>query len=116
MMKYPVQVRSGMPADAVPRGPQAIKECVTGWSASFTDLRFSVEQMLNEGDRVVMQLLMEGTLQGAWLGIPPSGKKDADSDVHRPPRRAGKVVEDWCWPNPSASATWSCPEHIGLGG
>jgi len=26
--------------------------------------------MLSEGDRVVMQLLMEGTHQGTWLGIP----------------------------------------------
>jgi steroid delta-isomerase-like uncharacterized protein len=69
------QLRSGAPADAVPRGPQAMKEHVAGWIASFPDLRFSIEQMLNEGDRVVTQLLMEGTHQGAWLGIPASGKK-----------------------------------------
>jgi steroid delta-isomerase-like uncharacterized protein len=89
------QLRSGVPADAVPRGPQAIKEHVANWIASFPDLRFSIEQMLSEGDRVVMQLLMEGTHQGAWLGIPSSGKKLQIRmfTVHRVVQ--GKIVEDW---------------------
>jgi steroid delta-isomerase-like uncharacterized protein len=89
------QLRSGVPADAVPRGPQAIKEHVASWIASFPDLRFSIEQMLSEGDRVVTQLLMEGTHQGAWLGIPASGKKMQIRmfTVHRVVQ--GKIVEDW---------------------
>jgi steroid delta-isomerase-like uncharacterized protein len=89
------QLRSGVPADAVPRGPQLIREHVTGWIASFPDLRFSIEQMLSEGDRVAMQLLMEGTHQGAWLGIPPSGKKMHIRmfTVHRVVQ--DKIVEDW---------------------
>lgn len=89
------QLRSGVPADAVPRGPQAIKEHVTGWVASFPDLQFRIEQMLSEGDRVVMQLLMEGTHQGAWLGIPASGRKMQIRmfTVHRVAQ--GKIVEDW---------------------
>ena len=59
------------------------------------DLRFSIEQMLSEGDRVVTQLLMEGTHQGAWLGIPASGKKMQIRmfTVHRVVQ--GKIVEDW---------------------
>ena len=89
------QLRSGVPVEAVPRGPQAIKEHVAGWIASFPDLRFSIEQMLSEGDRVVTQLLMEGTHQGAWLGIPASGKKMQIRmfTVHRVEQ--GKIVEDW---------------------
>jgi steroid delta-isomerase-like uncharacterized protein len=89
------QLRSGVPVDAVPRGPQAIKEHVAGWIASFPDLRFSIEQILGEGDRVVTQLLMEGTHLGAWLGIPASGKKIQIRmfTVHRVVQ--GKIVEDW---------------------
>ena len=89
------QLRSGVPADAVPRGPEAIKEHVAGWITSFPDLRFSVEQMLSEGDRVMTQMLMEGTHQGAWLGIPASGKKMQIRmfTVHRVVQR--KIVEDW---------------------
>ena len=89
------QLRSGEPADAVTRGPLVIKEHIAGWIASFPDLRFSIEQMLSEGDRVVMQLLMEGTHQNAWLGIPASGKKMQIRmfTVHRVV--LGKIVEDW---------------------
>ncbi len=67
--------QTAAPADAATRGPQAIKEHVAGGIASSPDLPFSIERVLSEGDRVVMQLLMEGTNQGAWLGIPASGKK-----------------------------------------
>ena len=89
------QLRSGAPADEVPRGPREIKEHVTGWIASFPDLRFRIEQMVSEGDRVVMQLLMEGTHQGAWMGIPASGKKVQIRmfTVHRVEQ--DKIIEDW---------------------
>ena len=89
------QLQSGVPGDAVPRGPQEIKEHVAGWIASFPYLRFSIEQMLSEADRVVMQLLMEGTHKGAWLGIPASGKKMQIRmcTVHRVAQ--GKIGEDW---------------------
>jgi steroid delta-isomerase-like uncharacterized protein len=89
------QLRSGVPADSVSRGPQVIREHVAGWIASFLDLRFRIDQMLSEGDRVVTQLLMEGTHLGAWLGIPASGKKLQIRmfTVHRVAK--GKIVEDW---------------------
>jgi steroid delta-isomerase-like uncharacterized protein len=89
------QLRSGVPADAVARGPQAIKEHVAGWVSSFPDLRFTIEQMLGEGDLVAMQLLMEGTNQGAWMGIPASGRKLQIRmfTVYRVAQ--GKIVEDW---------------------
>jgi steroid delta-isomerase-like uncharacterized protein len=89
------QLRSGVPVDAVTRGPQAMKEHVAGWIASFPDFRFSIEQMLSEGDRVVTQLLMEGTHRGAWMGIPARGKKLQIRmfTIHRVVQ--GKIVEDW---------------------
>ncbi|HTV10202.1 MAG TPA: ester cyclase [Candidatus Aquilonibacter sp.] len=89
------QLRSGAPVDPVSRGPDMIKEHVAGWIASFPDLHFSIEQMLSEGDRVVTHLLMEGTQQGTWLGIPASGKRMQIRmfTVHRVLQ--GKIVEDW---------------------
>lgn len=89
------QLWSGAPADAVPRGPRAIKEHVTSWTASFPDLRFSVEQILSEGERVVMQLRADGTQRGEWLGIPATGKKIQIRmfTVHLISR--SKIIEDW---------------------
>ena len=89
------QLRSGAPMDAVPRGPEEIKVHVADWIASFPDLRFSIEQMLSEEDRVMTQLLMEGTHQAAWMGIPASGRKMQIRmfTIHRVVQR--KIVEDW---------------------
>ena len=89
------QLRSGVPMDAVARGPHDIKIDITQWTASFPDLRFSVEQMLCEGDRVGMQLRMEGTQRGEWMGIPASCRKIQIRmfTVHRIAQ--GKIVEDW---------------------
>jgi hypothetical protein len=45
------QLRSGIADEAAPRGPDAMKEHVSGWIAGFPDLRMRVEQMVSEGDR-----------------------------------------------------------------
>jgi steroid delta-isomerase-like uncharacterized protein len=89
------QLRSGDPDEAIARGPQAIKEHVASWIASFPDLRFNIEQMLAEDDRVATQLLAEGTHKGAWLGIPATSKKLRIRifTIHRVVQ--GQMVEDW---------------------
>ena len=58
------QLRSGVLDEPARRGPQAMKEHVSGWIMSFPDLRFTVEQTIAEEDRIVSQLVMEGTHEG----------------------------------------------------
>ena len=89
------QLRSGVLAESVHRGPQAMKEHVSGWLMSFPDLRFNIEQMIAEQDRVVSQLVMEGTHQGAWMGISPTGKRLQIRmiTIHRIAN--SKIAEDW---------------------
>lgn len=89
------QLRSGVSAEPARRGPQAMKEHVSGWLMSFPDLHFSIEQTISERDHVVSQLVMEGTHQGAWMGISPTGKKLQIRmiTIHRIAN--GKIAEDW---------------------
>lgn len=89
------QLQSGSPVVAAPRGPAAIKAHVAGWLSAFPDLRFTVEQMLADGDRVISQLAMDGTQTGQWLGIPPTRKRVNIRmiTIHR--IREGKIIEDW---------------------
>ena len=89
------QLRSGVLADPAHRGPQAMKEHVSGWLMSFPDLRFNIEQMIAEEDRVVSQLVMEGTHEGTWMGISPTRKRLQIRmiTVHRITN--GKIAEDW---------------------
>jgi len=89
------QLRSGVSADPARRGPQAMKEHISGWLMSVPDLRFHIEQMIADGDRVVSQLVMEGTHEGTWMGISPTGKRlhIRMITIHRIVN--GKIAEDW---------------------
>src|SRR5499425_3379670 len=89
------QLRSGALAETASRGPQAMKEHISGWLTSFPDLRFNIEQMIAEGDRVVSQLVMDGTHQGTWMGISPTGKRlhIRMITIHR--IASSKIAEDW---------------------
>jgi steroid delta-isomerase-like uncharacterized protein len=89
------QLRSGIPMEAVPRGPEAVKKHMAEWLAGFPDLRFEIEQTLAEDDRVLSQWVMHGTHTGTWLGIPATGRTVSIRmmTVHR--IRDGKISEDW---------------------
>jgi predicted ester cyclase len=89
------QLRSGVLAEPARRGPQEIKEHVSGWLKSFPDLRFNIELMLVEQDHVVSHLVMEGTHQGTWMGISPTGKRLQIRmiTIHRIAN--SKIAEDW---------------------
>jgi steroid delta-isomerase-like uncharacterized protein len=88
-------LRSGALAEASRRGPKVMKEHISAWLMSFPDLQFNIEQMIAERDRVVSQLVMEGTHQGMWMGISPTGKRILIRmiTIHRIAN--GKIAEDW---------------------
>jgi len=89
------QLQSGAETAAVVRNSEAVKHHVEEWLAGFPDLRFTIEQMLVEDDRVMTQSVMRGTHTGVWLGIAPTGKQVSVrlSVIHRV--LDGKIVEDW---------------------
>ncbi len=89
------QLRSGIPTISTPRGPESIKDHIAEWLSGFPDLKFTIEQMIAEGDRVSTLLVMDGTHTGQWLGISPNGKRINIRmlTIHR--IRSGKIIEDW---------------------
>jgi predicted ester cyclase len=89
------QLQSGVLAEPVGRGPQEMKQHVSGWLTSFPDLRFTIEQMISEGDRVVSQLVMEGTHEAAWMGISPTGRRLQIRMVTLHRIAENKIAEDW---------------------
>lgn len=89
------QLQSGAPVIAAPRGPAAVKAHVRSWLSGFPDLKFGVEQMFAEGDRVLSQLVMDGTQTGEWIGIPPTGKRLNIRMITIHHIRTDKIIEDW---------------------
>src|SRR5438093_11820701 len=58
----------------LPGGLEGSKQFIGMYLTAFPDLHLTVEEMIVEGDKVVCRLTASGTHQGAFLGIPPTGK------------------------------------------
>ena len=63
--------------------------------AAFPDFHYTVEFTVAEGDRVAQRLNASGTMQGEFLGMPPSGKQATWTETHVSRFANGKLVEHW---------------------
>jgi predicted ester cyclase len=63
--------------------------------AAFPDLRYTVEDMVSEGDKVVARWHWEGTHDGVFRDIPPTGKRVSLTGIVIYRLDGGKVVERW---------------------
>jgi len=59
-----------------------------GWSES-------IDEMIAEGDRVMVRWTFHGTQQGEYLGIPPPGKPLTFSGIYIFRVSDGKIAEVW---------------------
>ncbi len=56
-------------------GREEFKQYLSLYITAFPDARFTVENEIAEGDRVVSRYTFRGTHQGELMGIPPTGKQ-----------------------------------------
>ena len=61
---------------------------------AFPDRRFSVEDMVAEGDKVSARFTMRGTHEGEFRGMAPTGKAVTMTGIDMIHLREGKMVED----------------------
>jgi predicted ester cyclase len=59
----------------MPQGKAAPRAMVTMMRDGFSDFRVAVEDMLQDGNKVVTRSRFTGTHDGEFMGIPPTGKK-----------------------------------------
>ena len=62
---------------------------------AFPDLHYTVEDLVAEGDKITARLTISGTQQGAFMGIPSTGKHATVSDIEIFRITNGKAVECW---------------------
>jgi predicted ester cyclase len=63
--------------------------------AGFPDLRYTLEDEIAEGDKVVQRALVSGTMKGDFMGIPATGKHATWMEMHIVRFAGGKIVEHW---------------------
>ena len=89
------QMRSGSPDATAPRTPEILAAHVSDWLGAFPDIRFTIDEMVAEADRVAVRCTASGTHSGAWLGLAATGTR-IDIRMSVTYRLAGgKIAEDW---------------------
>jgi steroid delta-isomerase-like uncharacterized protein len=84
------------PADANPTGgPRGARDFVETLHASFPDARIEIDDIIAEGDRVVIRWHSSGTHQGELMGIPASGRRAHTTGIGIDRIVDGKIVESW---------------------
>jgi steroid delta-isomerase-like uncharacterized protein len=76
-------------------GAEGFKQLLTTFRTSFPDLHFTVEDIIAEGDKVVVRWTSTGTDTGGFAGMPPTGITAGTSGIDTLRFANGKVVERW---------------------
>ncbi len=76
----------------VPPGIEGLKQLLTMYRTAFPDLRFTIEDLIAQGDKVVARATTRGTNQGTFLGSAPTGKQVAVTGIDMFRLVDGKVV------------------------
>jgi steroid delta-isomerase-like uncharacterized protein len=81
------------------RGVQGIKDAVAQHRRSFPDWNEQLDDIIAEGDKVVIRFTSMGTQKGEFAGIPPTGKKVTIREVAIFRLVDGKITEQWGMPD-----------------
>jgi steroid delta-isomerase-like uncharacterized protein len=75
---------------------EGVAQAIVALKQAFPDLTLGIDELLAaEDDRVVVRATWRGTQQGAFMGMPASGKAKAMASIHIFRLADGKLVEHW---------------------
>lgn len=83
------------PFPGQPPGVEGIRQALNMIRAAFPDMRVTIEDMIAEGDRVVVRSTITGTHRGDFMGLPPTGKRVSVMAIDITRVEGGKQAEHW---------------------
>ena len=78
-----------------PTGPQGFRNFYSAIQSAVPDARYEVDDLIAEGDRVVVRWRLLGTHKGAFGGIAPTGRAIALKGIAIYRVEDGKLMERW---------------------
>ncbi len=78
-----------------PTGLEGFKQYLATFRTAFPDFRYTIDDTIAEGDKVVARLTGQGTMKGTFAGMPATGKHASWSEIHINRFKDGKIVEHW---------------------
>jgi predicted ester cyclase len=76
-------------------GPEGVRIDIAGFRAAFPDLRLTILDLVAEYDRVVFRFVANGTHEGPFMGISPTGVRVKVDGIGIDHIRDGKTFERW---------------------
>ena len=83
----------GLPFEV--RGPEGVKQLVEGFHAGIPDMTLQIEDVIAEGEKVLVRLRAKGTHDGDLMGVPPTGRPIDIDVLDLLQFREGILVEQW---------------------
>jgi len=78
-----------------PTGPQGFRNYYSAIRSALPDARYAVDDMVAEGDRVVVRWRLLGTHMGDFRGIEPTGRPIVLKGIAIYRVQGGKLMERW---------------------
>ncbi len=65
------------------------------WAVAFGDVRYRIDDLIAEGDRVVLRVESSGTHRAEFVGIPATGKRMTQTGIVIYRIAGGRIAESW---------------------
>lgn len=76
-------------------GREGFRQSVAMPLSAFPDLQITIEEMVAEGDKIVVRWVARGTHRGEFMGIPPTNRQVTVEGIDIYRYAGGKRVETW---------------------
>jgi steroid delta-isomerase-like uncharacterized protein len=83
------------PAPGLPADREGFKQFVMMYRNAFPDVKITIEDIVAEGDRVMIRWSATGTHKGEIMGVEPTNKEVDVTGMSENRISNGKVVEQW---------------------
>jgi steroid delta-isomerase-like uncharacterized protein len=88
-------VHHGAADAAQARGPEGVRRWAARLQAALPDLQVTIEDLIAEGDMVVVRSTRTGTHRGPLLGVPPTGRRATWTAIDIFRLAGGQLAERW---------------------
>ena len=74
---------------------QALKQVTRGMGAALSEIRFEIDDLIAEDDKVAVRLTSSATQTGSFHGLPASGRRYSIGEIHIFRLVDRRIVEHW---------------------
>jgi steroid delta-isomerase-like uncharacterized protein len=92
---YAAEYVNHQPVGGMTPDREGLKQWLTACIAGLPDLHLAIEEQVAEGDKVVTRWVAQGTHQGVFMGVAPSGRQVTVSGITIARVAGSQVVEEW---------------------